>query len=55
MGDDFELSLTLTLLEKLGYGEGKVVGSSSDGGIDVIINQDALGLEKVYVQAKRWK
>ncbi len=52
--DDFE-KLTLTLLERLGYGEGRVVGRSGDGGIDVIINQDTLGLEKVYVQAKRWK
>ena len=52
--DGFE-RLALTLLERLGYGEGKVVGRSGDDGIDVIINQDALGLEKVYVQAKRWK
>ena len=52
--DGFE-RLVLALLEKLGYGEGKVVGRSGDGGIDVIINQDALGLEKVYVQAKRWQ
>lgn len=42
-------------LEKLGYGESTVVGRSGDDGIDVIINQDALGLEKVYVQAKKWK
>ena len=52
--DGFE-RLALVLLEKLGYGKGKVVGRSGDEGIDVIINQDALGLEKVYVQAKRWK
>ena len=52
--DGFE-RLVLVLLEKLRYGKGKVVGSSGDGGIDVIINQDALGLEKVYVQAKRWR
>ena len=38
----------------MGYGEGVTVGRSGDGGIDGIINQDALGLEKVYVQAKRW-
>ena len=52
--DGFE-RLALTLLERLGYGKGEVVGRSGDDGIDVIINQDALGLEKVYVQAKRWR
>ena len=38
----------------MGYGQGETVGRSGDGGIDGIIDQDALGLEKVYVQAKRW-
>lgn len=52
--DGFE-RLALTLLEALGYGSGDVVGRSGDDGVDVIINQDALGLEKVYVQAKRWR
>ena len=52
--DGFE-RLALTLLERLGYGKGDVVGRSGDDGVDVIINQDALGLEKVYVQAKRWR
>lgn len=52
--DGFE-RLALTLLESLGYGKGNVVGRSGDDGVDVIINQDALGLEKVYVQAKRWR
>ena len=51
---DFEL-LVLRLLEKMGYGKGKVTGQSGDGGIDGIINQDTLGLEKVYIQAKRWE
>lgn len=46
--------LVVDLLERMGYGEGQAVGRSGDGGIDGIINQDALGLEKVYVQAKRW-
>lgn len=46
--------LVVNLLEKMGYGEGQVVGRSGDGGIDGIINQDPLGLEKVYIQAKRW-
>ena len=51
--DSFE-RLVVGLLEKMGYGEGEAVGRSGDGGIDGIINQDALGLEKVYIQAKQW-
>ena len=46
--------LVVDLLEKIGYGQGQTVGRSGDGGIDGIINQDALGLEKIYVQAKRY-
>ncbi len=49
----FEL-MVLDLLREMGYGEPAHTGKSGDGGIDGIINQDALGLEKVYVQAKRW-
>ena len=41
--------LVVKLLEKMGYGKGQAVGRSGDGGIDGIINQDALGLEKVYI------
>lgn len=51
--DRFEV-LVVDLLEAMGYGEGRAMGRSGDGGIDGIINQDALGLEKVYVQAKRY-
>jgi restriction system protein len=48
------------LLVAMGYGgsvqdAGKVVGKSGDGGIDGIIKQDKLGLDFLYVQAKRWK
>ncbi len=43
--------LVLDLLHKMGYGEPEHTGHSGDGGI---ISQDALGLEKVYVQAKRY-
>ena len=50
---DFE-RLVLDLLKRMGYGEPEHTGRGGDGGIDGIINQDALGLEKVYVQAKRW-
>jgi restriction system protein len=43
----------------MGYGgsredAGKIVGRSGDGGIDGVIDQDALGLDRVYVQAKRY-
>ena len=48
-------TLVVNLLERMGYGEGESVGRSGDGGIDGIINQDPLGLEKVYIQAKRWQ
>lgn len=39
-----------------GYGTdaGKVVGKSHDGGVDGIINEDKLGLDKIYIQAKRY-
>lgn len=46
--------LCVRLLEKMGYGRGIHLGQTGDGGIDGVINQDALGLERVYVQAKRW-
>ena len=50
--------LVVSLLLKLGYGYNQdssmVVGKSHDGGIDRIINKDALGLDKIYVQAKRY-
>ncbi len=47
--------IVLALLEKMGYGTGQQVGRSGDGGIDGVINQDPLGLENVYIQAKRWQ
>jgi restriction system protein len=34
---------------------GRAVGRSGDGGIDGIINEDRLGLDAVYIQAKRWE
>jgi restriction system protein len=51
--------LIVNLLLAMGYGgsrreAGQIVGRSGDGGIDGIIDQDALGLERVYVQAKRY-
>lgn len=42
------------LLQAMGYGEGDVVGQSGDEGIDGFINEDKLGLETIYFQAKRY-
>ena len=50
--DGFE-RLVVRLLEKMEYGQGQRVGGSGDQGIDGIIDRDPLGLEKVYIQAKR--
>ena len=52
--------LVIDLLVAMGYGgsredAGKAVGGSGDGGIDGIINEDKLGLDVIYVQAKRWE
>ena len=51
--------IVMELLRKMGYGgisdeAISVTRKSGDGGIDGVINQDNLGLEKIYVQAKRW-
>ena len=52
-------TIVLDLLHKMGYGTSRAdllrVGRSGDGGIDGVISLDRLGLEKVYVQAKRWQ
>lgn len=54
----FEI-LVLDLLQAMGYGgnraeAAKVTKKSGDSGIDGIINEDRLGLDKIYVQAKKW-
>ena len=46
--------VVLQLLSKMGYGDFVETAKSGDGGIDGIINQDQLGLEKIYIQAKRY-
>lgn len=51
--------LVIDLLLKMGYGgtrhdAGQAIGRSGDGGIDGIIKEDRLGLDIVYIQAKRW-
>ncbi len=46
--------IVLFLMEKMNYGVGEKTKISHDGGIDGIINEDELGLEKIYLQAKRY-
>lgn len=51
--------LVIDVLVKMGYGgtrkeAGKAIGKSGDGGIDGIINEDRLGLDVIYIQAKKW-
>ncbi|MEB2786725.1 restriction endonuclease [Algoriphagus persicinus] len=45
----------LILLKKMGYGDFIETPKSGDGGIDGIINEDKLGLDKIYIQAKRFE
>lgn len=52
--------MVVELLLRMGYGgtredAGQVVGKSGDGGIDGIIKEDRLGLDVLYIQAKRWE
>jgi restriction system protein len=52
--------IVVQLLLKMGYGgpqgdAGQVVGRAGDGGIDGVIAEDRLGLDSIYVQAKRWE
>ncbi len=44
----------LLLLKKMGYGDFIETAKTGDGGIDGIINEDKLGLDKIYIQAKRY-
>lgn len=46
--------IILILLKKMGYGDFIETSKSNDHGIDGIINEDKLGLEKIYTQAKRY-
>lgn len=52
--------LVVDLLTKIGYGgsrkeAGQAIGQTGDGGIDGIIKEDKLGLDIIYIQAKRWR
>ena len=56
---DFFERLIVNLLLSMGYGgsiadAGRALGRSGDDGVDGVIDQDALGLDRVYVQAKRY-
>jgi len=51
--------LVILLLVRMGYGgslkdAGQAIGRTGDGGIDGVIREDKLGLDNIYVQAKRW-
>lgn len=51
--DPYEFErVILKLMKGMGYGEYEETKKSHDGGIDGIVNQDKLGLEKIYMQAK---
>lgn len=56
---DFFEQAVVDLLLKMGYGgaaqRGRRIGGSNDEGIDGLIDQDALGLDQVYIQAKRYR
>jgi len=56
---DFFERLIVSLLLSMNYGgstndSGRPLGRSGDGGVDGVIDQDALGLDRVYIQAKRY-
>ena len=56
---DFFERLVVQLLVKMGYGgstsdAARALGKSGDGGVDGVIDEDALGLDRIYVQAKRY-
>jgi restriction system protein len=56
---EFFERLVVRLLTTMGYGgsladAGKAIGKTGDGGVDGVIKEDRLGLELLYIQAKRW-
>lgn len=56
---EFFERLVVKLISAMGYGgtladAGKAIGKSGDGGVDGVIKEDRLGLEQIYIQAKRW-
>jgi restriction system protein len=56
---DFFERLVVRLLTAMGYGgsladAGKAIGKSGDGGVDGVIKEDKLGLDLLFIQAKKW-
>lgn len=51
--------MVIDLLRAMGYGgafgTGKAIGRTDDGGIDGYVQEDKLGLDMIYIQAKRWQ
>jgi restriction system protein len=59
MSPAFFERLVVQVIVAMGYGgslkdAGQAVGKSGDGGVDGIIKEDRLGLDQIYIQAKRW-
>ena len=54
-GPEFFEKIVVRLIAKMGYGDGQQTPYSHDGGIDGVINQDKLGLDAIYLQAKMWE
>lgn len=58
MSSEFFEKLVVDLLITMGYScddkSGQIIGKSHDGGIDGIISEDKLGLNLIYIQAKRY-
>lgn len=57
---DFFERLVVELIVKMGYGgsrqdAGQAIGKTGDEGIDGVIKEDKLGLDNVYIQAKKWE
>lgn len=57
---EFFEQLVVDLLVAMGYGgsrkdAGRRIGQSGDGGVDGVIKEDRLGLDVIYIQAKRWE
>jgi restriction system protein len=56
---DFFEALVLDVLQAMGYGGSRAdaasrLGQSGDGGVDGVIREDRLGLDQIYIQAKKW-
>lgn len=51
---DFFERLVMDVLSSMGYGRGQHLGGTGDEGFDGVIDEDRLGLDRIYVQAKRW-